>query len=274
MLKTIKYVLKRLRMSVQYTNDHVVLTDAQRRRFECLRVALFKDFWPDETVHVLASGPSLNSAPLYKLKGERKVYVNGAIRVCQEAGAVFVVCDPRFVRHQPDLWIELTGLVCFLTTEVIQAIDEQYPAFLKVNQIVLIHNTNDRMLRHPSIRWRDEQVFLSDKNDKIGMSLDLAQGFFEAGTVTFAAAQLANYMGVRQIVIHGMDVLNAHEPRFYESQSHQAPSRILEGKDRIISSFDFLASQFAKRGVLLQNASPISKDVFEMVAFDWDGLSG
>ena len=102
----------------------------------------------------------------------------------------------------------------------------------------------------------------------IGVSLDIRHGFVEAGTVAFVATQLAYHLRFSEIHLYGIDLINAHEPRFYENVQNSAPSKLTPAiYNRIVPSFDLLASVYQQQGVMVYNHSSVSKDLFKNLPF-------
>ncbi len=95
--------------------------------------------------------------------------------------------------------------------------------------------------------FRDDPTVVIDatqKTDPIGVSLDMTQGFVEAGTVAYVTAQLAYAKLAKQdntpqfIHLYGVDLLNTDQPRFYESRNAQAPCKLDKAvENRIVPSF-------------------------------------
>ena len=65
-----------------------------------------------------------------------------------------------------------------------------------------------------------------------------------------------------------MDLINTHQPRFYENQQNQAPCKLDKAvESRIVPSFDFLAAQYKHHNINVFNASDISKNLFEHLEY-------
>ena len=104
----------------------------------------------------------------------------------------------------------------------------------------------------------------SHKPMAIGVSLNITCGFVEAGTVAYVATQLAFSRHASVINLYGIDLLNSHQPRFYENDDNSAPSKLAQTMtDRIVPSFNLLVNVYKQHGVVVINHSPISKALFE-----------
>ena len=256
----------RVRFFSKNGSEGVRLPNGQEVHFPSM--GAFKGRYAHQCVHVLASGPSMLHFRSERLGQNLAILVNGAIRFYEQGvrHCVWVVSDSRFVHHQPHFWSTVVGMTCFFTPAVIQLIAAHSPGFFARNSVVMIRDVrqmwSDRHLIPPEVAVHDSQ------HPNIGVSFDISQGFVEAGTVTFIATQLAYYMGAERIVIHGMDILNADQPRFYEQPGERSPCKLLAGKDRIVASFNWLNAMYAERGVQVYNASPVSRDLFQIQFVD------
>ncbi len=112
----------------------------------------------------------------------------------------------------------------------------------------------------------DHSSFVIDESHKpeaIGVSIDVTDGFVEAGTVAYIAAQLAFSRQAGAIHLYGIDLLNSHKPRFYENDNNHAPSKLDKAiRDRIVPSFNLLGRVYKQQGTTVYNHSPISKKLF------------
>ena len=256
-----KMAMRRIRAFVEAGREGVVSPKGKKFFFQ--DISLYNQLFANKTINVLASGPSIKNMDLSVICVQPCIFVNGAIRFHEQniqfQNCMWVVSDSRFVFHQRDLWRHISGMTCFFTFAVIQAIMLINLDFFERNTVVLLKDvrTSVGVETHEAVVYRDDLP-------TIGVSLDISQGFVEAGTVTFIATQLAYYLGAQNIVIYGMDVLNASEPRFYEQADNKSPSKLLAGKERIVNSFDWLTHVYAQHGVTVYNASPISKYLFQI----------
>lgn len=123
--------------------------------------------------------------------------------------------------------------------------------------------------KKPLSRFAHNPNFVIDAHHlpvSIGVSLDVTNGFVEAGTVAYVAAQLAFSKHAAAIHLFGVDLLNNKQPRFYENLQNQAPSKLDKAiYERIVPSFNLLGQVYQQKGVSVINHSPISKDLFTLL---------
>lgn len=136
----------------------------------------FKDKHKDETLYLIANGPSINKTNLELLKGKR------------------VMCMNRFYIKFKDLNFKPDYLVCIEET----VLDQFYKDFNKLN-IPLFINWRSRLKIKNGIYLKESfslNPFFQD---------DITKPTNAGGTVTYMCLQLAYYMGFNKVVIIGMD---------------------------------------------------------------------
>ncbi len=247
-----------------------------------------------KSVNIIASGPSIAQMPFAELLNTATIFVNGSIYLTEQYNFTnvvgYVISDARFISHQSSiLQKHYSGQPLYATVAVFEAMAMSHP------DILLAHHKAMRVLypidRPRSVKtdqsllskllfrqkWPNSKKPLSDftnhpsfvidshhKPAAIGVSLDLTDGFVEAGTVAYVAAQLAFSRQAGAIHLYGIDLLNSSQPRFYENKGHSAPSKLSKAvNDRIVPSFNLLGRVYKERGVPVYNHSPVSKDLFD-----------
>lgn len=247
----------------------------------------------NKNVHILASGPSINSLNLHTLQNKPVMFVNGSLSlsqsICFSQPVAYVVSDGRFIKHNLDIIITYYQGQCpfYITQTVAKQLAEDAPEFLvRYQDKLYIVFAIDRSLqpsKHLAKRWFNkvhqklcftlklEQFRKSPYyriHDDIGVSLDIRHGFVEAGTVAFVAMQLAYSLGFNKIHLYGIDLLNSQTPRFYENTQNAAPSKLKAAvTNRIVPSLDWAAQIYQNEGVLVYNHSPVSKDLFHYISY-------
>ncbi|WP_434353968.1 hypothetical protein VH441_02770 [Psychrobacter sp. HD31] len=245
----------------------------------------------NQTVHILASGSSITQVNMIKICQQPSIFVNGSIQLFADyqfnQPVAYVISDHRFIEHNVSLMMQYYNGQCplFITQSVLENLQKFASDYLTAisDNIHLIHNfqkpinrnkTNffekiRKKLSHPNVNNQFIKLKQPNSSKKlIGVSTDIRHGFVEAGTVVFVATQLAYTMGFKSIYIHGMDLLNTHQPRFYENQKEQAPCKLDKAvTNRIVPSFDFLAEVYQQQDVKVYNGSPISKGIFDNLVF-------
>ncbi|MBL7667304.1 hypothetical protein I6I86_05030 [Moraxella osloensis] len=248
---------------------------------------------PQKSVNILASGSSIHSANLNKISQQPCIFVNGSIELMEtydfQQPVAYVITDPRFIRHNLAILQNRYHGQCplYITQAVLEKLADTDRNLIKkyVQHLRLIYSV-ERPIRQPSkhflakfFRKNNKRLLMDFANHPefvieghgdttIGVSLDISHGFVEAGTVAFVATQLAYRLGFSEIHLYGIDLINAHEPRFYENVQNSAPSKLAPAiYNRIVPSFDLLASVYQQQGVMVYNHSPVSKDLFKNLPF-------
>lgn len=247
-----------------------------------------------KVVNIFASGPSITDVDFTaELLAQPALFVNGSLSLMGQyqfaQPMAYVVTDARFIQHNlPVLLAHYQGMLFCLTLPVLQALIAVAPDVVmrfkpNLRLIFAIDRPIFRATRRKILAWLaripeftvqkaalrqtdlSAQTFVMDwqHDPVIGVSLDITQGFVEAGTVAYAAAQLA--FGLRPSAIHlyGVDLLNTQQPRFYETAHNAAPIMLDKAvASRIVPSFDWLKRVYARQQVALINQSPVSQGLF------------
>ena len=247
-----------------------------------------------QAVNIIASGPSITDLEFINLVDAATIFVNGSINLTAHHSFTnivgYVISDARFIKHQPNILKEYyKGQPLYATLAVLEALAVIHPNVISNyhNAIRIIYPVDrpwgvksnklwfsklsfrKKLLnkKKPLSHFANYPNFIIDTNhkpDAIGVSLDATQGFVEAGTVAYVAAQLAFSRGASAIHLYGIDLLNSNQPRFYENENNSAPSKLDKAiSDRIVPSFNLLAKTYKEHGVTVINHSPVSKDLFD-----------
>ena len=142
------------------------------------RLARFRDRHRGERCFVLGNGPSLNLVDLERLRGETTFGLNRIYLKFEEVGyeTDYLVCINKHVLRQ--FAADLRALKCirFLAA----GHDDLFQPLERLLMIPTLHAIG--FARNPTVR-----------------------GVHEGGTVTFAALQLAYFMGFAEVVLVGVD---------------------------------------------------------------------
>lgn len=246
-------------------------------------------------VNILASGSSIKAIDLTKISQQPCIFVNGSINLMGQCDftqpVAYAITDPRFIRHNLAILQNRYDGQCplYLTQAVLEKLAETDPTIIEKSyqNLYLIYSV-ERPITQPSggfltqflLKWQTKKrplvdfhnhpnfVIKQQGKNAIGVSLDIRHGFVEAGTVAYVATQLAYGLGFKQIHLYGVDLINASEPRFYENSQNSAPSKLEPAiYNRIVPSFDLLATVYQQQGVKVYNHSPISKTLFHHLPF-------
>ncbi len=254
----------------------------------------------DFAINIVASGPSIREVVFDSERlSTPTIFVNGSITLLDDyrfnQPLAYVVSDERFIAHNFGL-IEAKfkqGLLFCMTLPVLMALIEAYPSF--VTQFyssfrlifaidrpivqrtgvmaILLHRhlpfyVQKNALKQTKNYTSDKFVFDWSHEPVVGVSLDITQGFVEAGTVAYVAAQLAYGFKPAAIHLYGIDLMNSQQPRFYETEQNKAPIKLDKAiVNRIVPSFDLLAQTYQAKNITIFNHSPISKSLFQQVKF-------
>ncbi|WP_313597049.1 hypothetical protein [Psychrobacter sanguinis] len=249
------------------------------------------------SVNIFASGPSIAKVKFEdELLNNPSIFVNGSLTLTAEHNftniAAYVISDERFIEHNAEILDKFyKGQPLYITKPVIEAIAvnlshiiDKYHDFITIVYAVdrpIVPTNKTSILKALSLinkignkklslaNFKDHPDFVIDTSSypkPIGVSLNINQGFVEAGTVAFVAAQLAYTLGAKQINLYGIDLINSNQPRFYERQDNAAPCKLDKAvTDRIVPSFDLLSKVYGEYGVEVKNKSPVSKDLFNNI---------
>ena len=213
---------------------------------------------------VVGSGPSLAAQATDRLPLERAILLNGAIHLLRPPVRPFalVVEDERFVwRHRQKLeQLVPAGTDCYFSTSVIRALCQTAPDWLSrqhVRHIDFIHRPygetrpgQPALRTLPFLRW--------SADGSVAISLEPRSGIAPAGSVAVTAAQIALSLNPSRIGFAGIDLTATKAPRFYETEGDTAMSRLDVAVDRILGAFRLIADEADRRGIRLENYSPVS----------------
>lgn len=247
-----------------------------------------------QVVNIFASGPSIADLVFDEdLVSTPSIFVNGSLSLTNEHAfsniVGYVISDARFISNNPEVLIQYyKGQPLYATLAVYKAISVNLPGLISKyhNKMRVIFPADRPLHSRDNKQWLtslpilkklvnkkialsklvDHSSFVIDvyhKPEAIGVSLDVTDGFIEAGTVAYIAAQLAFSRQAGAIHLYGIDLLNSHKPRFYEDEDNNAPSKLDKAiTDRIVPSFNLLGRVYNKLGVSVMNHSPVSKKLF------------
>ena len=162
------------------------------------RLNRFHNCHKGERIIIVCNGPSLNKTDFSLVRGE----------MCMGLNKIYLGFK-RF-KFYPRYYVAINKRV----------IEQSADSIRKLNCINFIKDlgNGNNPLSETAL------TYLIKSRPKQSFHRDLSQGFFEGYTVTFAALQIAYYMGFSQVVIVGMD----HK---YDYKGAPNESNILKGKD-------------------------------------------
>lgn len=218
-----------------------------------------------DEVSIIGSGPSIAGNDLSGLPPRTTILLNGAISLWGGpivAPLAIAVEDERFIWRHFDLLKQRVSdqTPCLFSVEVLRAICEIDPGFLRERTIVLIDDIRKpygvRRRRYDLIETFD--FALRDAASNAGLSFDPDRGVFRGGSVSVSALQFALFCAPKSIGLFGIDISNAQQPRFYETKGSMAASGIAQAEARIVAHFVLARKVAAERGIAILNFSPVS----------------
>jgi len=218
-----------------------------------------------ERCFIIGNGPSLRKEDLEKLRHEQTFAAN----------RIYLVFDE--VKWRPTYYVVIDNKVQFKYKEEIAKVDAKIK-FQGISPLVGVRTRLKGFIQF----WVDIKIS-SPMNPPF--STNLLNGIYEGGTVTYAALQLAIYMGFKEIYLLGIDfsyssvvhmdgTISSHNVKDYFSDNYLAGKKIeefawlpnLERQEQAYIKARELAEQ---NGIKIYNATRGGKlEVFERVDFD------
>jgi hypothetical protein len=196
------------------------------------RFELVKNRHNGQSCVLVANGPSLNKMNLSFLKQQTCIGLNKIYLGFNKFGFY-----PRYY-------------VCVNPTVLAQSGDE----ISRLNCVKFIGNRGGNALKEDALTYS-----INTRQPPARFCRDISQGVREGGTVTYAALQIAYYLGFKRVVIIGMD-----HNFSYDGQPNE--SRIMQGADSnhfIDNYFGFGQSWDNPDLAKSEESYQIARDVFE-----------
>ncbi|GAA4325877.1 sugar glycosyltransferase [Pigmentiphaga soli] len=238
--------------------------------------------------HIIASGPSINEIDYGRLSLSHVMGVNGAIALADRHPVRFdYYCfnDTGFVRARPGMVRRIVAqdLLLFTTPLCLWHVLQLVPPEALRCRLFLVENPQwrawlpARTMAEVRRDHSESELAIFDLERALGFGHDIRKGVFDVGTVAYTALQIMAWLGFTEIVLHGVDLVDAAAaPRFYESAADRLPTTLdayLPG--HILPSFVQAAALLRESGVQIVNLSPrgaLSGDMFRQL--DWHTLAG
>ncbi|KAB2823520.1 hypothetical protein [Aliivibrio finisterrensis] len=206
----------------------------------------------NKIVNIIGSGPSVNDLDLKKLKSGKNVFLNGAVSLAYENKLpiyAHVIMDSNFIYNRFDLLKKNNYRIKYiLGLGAICAIAERDINILLDNDIYLFYVdplTNSRQ-------------FSNSINDHV----------IDGGTVMSIAIQVFLNSNPSIVYLLGLDISNAHLPRFYEHYHNMQKSGLQKDFEyKILPFMKSASAQYHQNNVELYNCSPVSKLPFDIIPY-------
>lgn len=212
---------------------------------------------------IVGSGPSIRTQRIDRLPPQSCVLLNGALTLSPFPVAeplAVAIEDERFVWRHFDMMRKgvPVGTLCLLSVEVLRVIAEHDPMWLQDRPVMLIdnllkpYNAPRRSLESPDVRD------LIVTGDQVAISVAPERGVVPAGSIAITALQWAMGAGPERIAFAGVDISNAGDPRFYETEKDRAPSKLLAARERMLRHVAFASGVCRERGIHVETYSEAS----------------
>ncbi len=212
---------------------------------------------------IVGSGPSIAGQDFSAIPDSSALLLNGAIHLLSDR---LRSCHAVLVEDERFVWRHFAGMeklvppqtCCLFSTGTIRAICEIDPGWLSTQRVIHLdflqkpyrkpQPTLQELETLPFLRWLDSSA----------LSLAPRLGLFAGGSVATTAIQIALDCKPGSIGLAGLDLANASEPRFYETNQNAANSGISQAEQRILKAFAIARQECDERGIALLNYSPVS----------------
>lgn len=222
-----------------------------------------KDRHAGERCFIIATGPSLWVEDVELLRDEITFSVNGIFKLYGQTTwrpTYYALCDPYVYldylkKGYPMDLDELSEREAFLPLRLEKALRGN--AHRKKTVLVPVCYLNH---------------MLSDKKTRLHYSDDPVWGFYNLRTVACFCANLAQYMGFREIYLLGTDcdyITNGQHFSDEKSPNLLEYDQLRKAQDLLITAFSFLEQEMGRRGIAVFNATRGGAlEVFPRVALE------
>jgi KDO transferase-3 len=218
---------------------------------------------------LVATGPSMKSVDLKKLRGYQTVSFNGAINLFLENGMTpdyVLIPDVRIFENCFE-FVEKSvrsGAVCFFSYDGLSRICERMPELFQHGNIHLIESINCKYDQPLSASgWpvspadAPDGLYMSEvypdnrkRRGIMGFSCDAGRGFFFGRTVAYLGVQLAHWLGHHPLFILGMDLGGTGKAHCYANTANGTPDFLRYYEPEIRAPFEI-----ARRAAEAENFS-------------------
>lgn len=258
-------------LKIKYDTDGVL---------ECLKInnqlVPLIPVWPpvyipesEQTLHLIATGPSISNIDYTRMNDGVFMGVNGAIELAQRFSLNFdyyVISDYTFVTERSGIVTQVLSdkkTILFTTPKCLLYIYKTLGSSAvrcRICVIELIGQKYNQSKDDSLEAARNVSEVMVSSDPSIGFSQHIGKGVYEGGTVAYVGLQVAAHLGYKKIYLHGIDLGNADKtPRFYETWDDRAKTNLVKELDSVIlPSFKMAAPVLQSRGISVYNLSPQS----------------
>lgn len=209
-------------------------------------------------VFLVASGPSVLTFPMQRYSHIPMIAMNGSIARFIDEGIkpLFYLCDDRGVAKRKGVAVA-QGITLAenagLGLAALQEVAKHSPHALAAGKLHLLERVNRRrdsaVISDRRFAWsvRNDPEYsvewslFRQKQNRIGFSRNLSNGYFNGRTIAYAALQLAYHLGFERVYLVGVD-MSPEQGQFYDPQGLQVPSRLGDDyADYILPSFELMS---------------------------------
>ncbi|CAJ0992648.1 hypothetical protein NVIRPANT_00734 [Pantoea sp. Nvir] len=233
-----------------------------------------------DSLVIIATGPSVKILDLKKLAHFKALGVNGAYYLCDSIKFYYyVIIDRDFVKYRHEVVhriIQDQNLILFITIHCLHDIFITMGCDTIKCRITIVEDIRYKVFQaHVTLANYAKKshllsgMSLAPGNNNIGFCQDIRQGVIDAATVSYWALQIAYYLGARTIFIAGVDMTNFSAPRFYENET-DIMQNSLESSFQSLIKPSFLHSSriMQKENVVVYNLSPnsaLGSEIFKKI---------
>jgi len=220
----------------------------------------FKNKHLGKRAFIVATGPSLKKEDVERLKNEITISMNGIFSIFKNTlwrPTYYLIQDPFALDKYLSIDRNFSLENCSKETTFLS---ERFKKVVKKTE----------KIKFIPISYLDHLVFLPSK--KLKYSHNLLWGHYCAYTVTNLAINLAEYMGIKEIYLLGVDCNYSLEKQYFDNSKNELAqignnAKIMQKNQ--MRGYEFIKNKLGKKGIKIYNATRGGAlEVFERVEFD------
>lgn len=215
----------------------------------CKEIQQYKDIHLGERCFIVATGPSLRVEDVEMLKGEITFGVNGIFKIYPQTDwrpTYYGLCDTYVYLN-------------YIKKGYIMDLDSfaEKEAFLP-KRLEKVLQKNSHTQKTKLIPFCYLNHMLTEKNTRLYYSDDPVWGFYNSRTVACYCANIAQYMGFKEIYFLGVDCDYITNGQHFSDEKNPNAIQISQLKSAqvaLIKAFTFLKEEMEKRGIQVYNVT-------------------